>query len=89
MITITKLRYALAVREMKHFGRASEQCHVTQPTLSIGVSSLENLIGFKLFVRSGKGVSQKFDGETQQGSAFLDAATMVVADFDDLIRSGK
>lgn len=88
MLTITKLRYALAVQRFEHFGKAAESCHVTQPTLSIGVASLEHLIGFKLFIREFNGATS-YAGVTKQGQAFLDKAAKVVADFDELTRGNE
>lgn len=87
MLTITKLRYALALASTEHFGKAAEQCHVTQPTLSIGIATLEHWLGFDIFVRErqGRGVL-RYAGTTEQGKQFLQRAAKVVADFDDLMK---
>lgn len=87
MLTITKLRYALALASTEHFGKAAEQCHVTQPTLSIGIATLEHWLGFDIFVRErqGRGVL-RYAGATEQGQQFLQRAAKVVADFDDLMK---
>lgn len=90
MLTITKLRYALAVRAHGHFRKAAESCFVTQSTLSIGVASLEHLIGFKLFIREvHHGRATSYAGVTKQGQAFLDKAAKVVVDFDELTRGNE
>src|SRR5438067_2113196 len=44
-MTLTELRYIVALAEEQHFGRAAERCHVSQPTLSIAVKKLEEELG--------------------------------------------
>lgn len=55
-MTLTEIRYIIAVADEKHFGRASSKCFVSQPTLSIGVKRLEDELGVILFERSKSGV---------------------------------
>ena len=55
-MTLTELRYIVAVAQEQHFGRAAERCHVSQPTLSIAVKKLEEELGVALFERSKQGV---------------------------------
>lgn len=55
-MTLTELRYIIAVAEERHFGRAASKCFVSQPTLSIGVKRLEVELGVTLFERSKSGV---------------------------------
>ena len=55
-MTLTELRYIIAVADEKHFGRAATKCFVSQPTLSIGVKRLEDELGVTLFERSKTGV---------------------------------
>ena len=55
-MTLTELRYIIAVADEKHFGRAASKCFVSQPTLSIGVKRLEDGLGVTLFERSKTGV---------------------------------
>ena len=39
-MTLTELKYIVAVARERHFGRAAEACHVSQPTLSVAVKKL-------------------------------------------------
>jgi LysR family transcriptional regulator, hydrogen peroxide-inducible genes activator len=50
-VTLTELRYVVAVAREKHFGRAAETCFVSQPTLSVAVKKLEEELGVTLFER--------------------------------------
>ena len=54
--TLRQLRYLTAVVSSKHFGRAAEQCFVTQSTLSAGIQDLENLLGAPLLERTNRKV---------------------------------
>ncbi len=51
-MTLTELRYIVALAREAHFGRAAERCHVSQPTLSVAVRKLEEELGGTLFERS-------------------------------------
>jgi LysR family hydrogen peroxide-inducible transcriptional activator len=50
-MTLTELRYIVAVARERHFGRAAEACFVSQPTLSVAVKKLEEELGLTLFER--------------------------------------
>ena len=50
-MTLTELRYIVAVARERHFGRAAETCFVSQPTLSVAVKKLEEELGVTLFER--------------------------------------
>jgi len=50
-VTLTELRYVVAVARERHFGRAAEACFVSQPTLSVAVKKLEEELGVTLFER--------------------------------------
>lgn len=51
-MTLTELRYIVAVARERHFGRAARACHVSQPTLSAAVKKLEDELGLALFERA-------------------------------------
>jgi LysR family hydrogen peroxide-inducible transcriptional activator len=56
-MTLTELRYIVAVARERHFGRAAEACFVSQPTLSVAVKKLEDELDMKIFERGGSEVS--------------------------------
>ena len=55
-MTLTELRYIVALAQEQHFGRAAERCHVSQPTLSIAVKKLEEELDATLFERGKQGI---------------------------------
>lgn len=56
-MTLTELKYIVAVAREKHFGRAAEACHVSQPTLSVAVKKLEEELELKIFERNANEVT--------------------------------
>ena len=73
-MTLTELRYLAALAETRHFGRAAEKCHVSQPTLSMGIKSLEEKLGVKLCERRRQQTLL-----TQAGQVIADEAAAVLA----------
>ncbi len=51
-MTLIQLEYILALHELKHFGKAADKCHITQPSLSMQVQKLEEELGVQVFIRS-------------------------------------
>jgi len=51
-MTLTELKYVVALAQERHFGRAAAKCFVTQPTLSLALAKLEDELGVKLFERN-------------------------------------
>ena len=56
-MTLTELRYIVAVARERHFGRAAEACFVSQPTLSVAIKKLEEELDVKIFERGSAEVS--------------------------------
>ena len=75
-MTLTELRYVVAVARERHFGRAAEACFVSQPTLSVGIKKLEEELGVVLFERGGAEVSVTPVGEriVEQAQRVLEQA---------------
>lgn len=51
-MTLTEMRYLIALARERHFGRAAESCHVSQPTLSVAIKKVEGQLGAALFERN-------------------------------------
>ncbi len=62
-MTLTELRYLVALSETGHFRKAADSCNVSQPTLSIAIKKLEEELGIDLFERARNGVSPTPIGE--------------------------
>ncbi len=62
-MTLTELRYLVALSETGHFRKAAEQCSVSQPTLSIAIKKLEEELGISLFERTHHKVATTPTGE--------------------------
>ncbi len=68
------VEYFVALARERHFGRAAEACHVSQPTLSAGLAALEESLGQRLVVRD-----RRFIDLTAQGHAILPFAQQMIA----------
>jgi LysR family hydrogen peroxide-inducible transcriptional activator len=62
-MTLQELRYLIAVADSRHFGRAAESCHVSQPTLSTQLKKLEEYLGVTIFERTNRSVRVTPAGE--------------------------
>ena len=78
-MTLTELRYVVAVARERHFGRAAETCFVSQPTLSVAVKKLEEELGVTLFERGPGEVSVTPTGRTivEQAQRVLEEAARI------------
>ncbi len=73
-----QLRYFVAVAETENFTRASERCHVSQPSLSQQIINLEKEVEHKLFHRLGKKVVL-----TEAGVVFLERAKRILLEVEN------
>ncbi len=62
-MTIEQLRYFVTAAECLNFSEAARRLYVAQPTLSYGISSLENQLHVKLFHRDSRNISLTASGE--------------------------
>ena len=72
-MTLTELKYVVALAQERHFGRAAQKCFVTQPTLSLALQKLEEELDMKLFERNKNEVLV-----TPRGSAIVEQARRVL-----------
>lgn len=77
--TVQQLRYAVAVADAHHFGRAARACFVSQPALSTQVRELEARLGVQVFERTSRGVLV-----TPAGAEVIDRARRILREIDDL-----
>jgi LysR family hydrogen peroxide-inducible transcriptional activator len=86
-MTLTELRYIVAVARERHFGRAAESCFVSQPTLSVAVKKLEDELGVALFERGPGEVAP-----TPVGQRIIEQAQRVLEqaqDIKEIAKQGK
>src|SRR5689334_1991868 len=72
---LDKLEFMIALSREQHFGRAAESCGVAQPTLSLGIQSLEQALNTPLVKRA-----SRFQGFTPEGERVLLWAHRLVGD---------
>ena len=86
-MTLTELKYIVAVARERHFGKAAEACYVSQPTLSVAVKKLEEELDIKLFERSANEVTVTPLGEeiVRQAQSVLEQA----AEIKEIAKRGK
>lgn len=86
-MTLTELKYIVAVARERHFGRAAEACFVSQPTLSVAVKKLEEELDLKLFERGATEVSVTPLGEqiVRQAQQVIEQAAAI----KEIARLGK
>ncbi|WP_419897238.1 LysR substrate-binding domain-containing protein [Roseomonas sp. USHLN139] len=79
-LSLRDLEYAVAVAELRHFGRAAERCGVSQPALSEQIRKLEGLLGVTLFERQARRITV-----TAQGAVLLAQARAVMREARGLL----
>jgi DNA-binding transcriptional LysR family regulator len=80
-VLIQQLHYLTALARERHFGRAAETCHVSQPTLSSGVRKLEEELGVPLVRRGG----HRFQELTPEGERMVQWAHRILAARDGML----
>lgn len=86
-MTLSQLKYTLAVAEEGNFTQAAQKCFVTQPTLSMQVQKLEEELSVKLFNRNTKPISL-----TTIGTKIIEQAKIIVREskrMDDIVSMEK
>jgi len=80
-LTLRDLEYLVAVANHRHFGRAAESCHVSQPALSAQIRKVEDFLGLQLFERSNRNVVITSAGDliARQARVVLEEAEKIAA----------
>src|SRR4051812_208651 len=84
MPTLSQLEYIVAVEKYRHFGKAAEASHVSQPTLSMQIQKVEEEIGFPIFDRIKKPVVP-----TLKGQKFIAQAKVLLHEHHKLMDISK
>ena len=85
--TTRQLQYLIALHEQQHFGKAAEQCFISQSAFSIAIKELENTLDCQLFERTNRRVRT-----TRAGVEVVTRAQSVLLELDNLVncaQSGK
>jgi DNA-binding transcriptional LysR family regulator len=84
MIDIRQMRYFVVLAETRHFGRAADRLHLTQPPLSRQIAALEKELGVRLLERHSRNAVL-----TAAGQRFLEDSRAVLASFDQACRNAR
>jgi len=79
-VYLRQFQYLVALEQEGHFGRAAEKCHVSQPSLSSSLKSLEEELGIPIILRQ-----QKFQGFTEEGKMVVTWAKRLLADREAML----
>ncbi len=86
-MTLTQLKYVVAVDTYRHFAKAAEHSFVTQPTLSMQVNKLEQELGVRIFDRKKQPIEP-----TRIGEAIIKQARLVISESErilELVKAAK
>ena len=83
-MNLRDLRYLVTLADLRHFGRAAEACHVSQPTLSTQLKKLEDELGVQLIERAPRKVML-----TPVGNDIVVRARRVLADVDQMRETAR
>ena len=79
MNLLGSLKYLVALDEHKHFGRAAQACHITQPALSNALRAMEKEFGCAVVLRG-----RSYVGLTPEGVRVLDSARRMLREHERL-----
>lgn len=79
-MTVDQIKYFMEIVKAGSMSKAAEQLFISQPTLSLTIKHLENEIGYKLFIRSSKGVEL-----TGKGAEFLNYAETILTNINNIV----
>jgi len=79
-MTLRELRYLVALADRQHFGRAAEDCHISQPTLSTQIRKLEDYLGATLIERNARSFAL-----TPVGATVVAQARQILSQVDALL----
>ncbi len=77
---LRQFHYLVALEQEGHFGRASQRCSVSQPTLSNAIKKLEQELGVPIILRH-----QRFQGFTAEGRRVVEWSKRILADRDAMV----
>jgi LysR family hydrogen peroxide-inducible transcriptional activator len=83
-MNLRDLRYLVALADERHFGRAADRCHVSQPTLSAQIRKLEEYLGVPLVERQPRRVSL-----TEAGVKVVERARRLLLEADAIVELAK
>lgn len=83
-MNLRDLGYVVAAADLLHFGRAADECGVSQSTLSAQIAKLEDELGVRLFVREGRRIRV-----SPRGRQIVAAARRILAEADALTRLAR
>ncbi|NKB21777.1 MAG: LysR family transcriptional regulator [Alphaproteobacteria bacterium] len=83
-MNLRDMEYVVAVAEEKHFGRAADRCHVSQPALSGQIQKLEDFLGVALFERTNRSVSI-----TPVGEKIVAQAQQLITMADEIVLTAQ
>lgn len=78
-MTLNQLKYAIELSKVDSINEAAKKLFISQPSLTAALKSLEQEIGFDIFIRTKSGISL-----TVKGTEFLGYAKSVVEQYDIL-----
>lgn len=81
-MNLSQLYYFRKLAELEHYGKASEELFITQPSLSNSIGNLEKELGVPLFERVGRNVRL-----TSYGAEFNEHVCVALSEIDKAMRS--